>query len=441
MQAKQKLLSALILAAFASSAGAAGFQLIEQNASGIGNAYAGSAAVAENASTIFYNPAGMTELQGTQLSAGVAAVKPTFKFSDNGSSAGALGGTGNGGDAGRWGFIPNGYLSTAYSKDLSFGIGLGAPFGLMTKYDSPWIGAAQSVKFDVQTMNINPSVAYKVNETVSIGGGLSWQRLEATYERLAAVNAIVLPIPPAGYPVAAGVTSTTPVKLSVSDEGWGWNVGTLIKVAPATKLGLSYRSRVKYQATGQISVSGSDPVLNAATTSKVKADITLPDTFIASLTHQLDDRWLLLGDISWTGWSSIPKIDIIRTSGASSGAIAQTLDTQFRDTWRVALGANYQYSPDMKLKMGIAYDQTPVKGATTRLVSMPDNDRLWLSLGAQWKLAKDSTVDLGVAYLYVKDAQINNNQSATTPVPSRGTITGTYKDSGLILGAQYSVKF
>ncbi|HEX5392012.1 MAG TPA: outer membrane protein transport protein [Rhodocyclaceae bacterium] len=429
MQTKQKLLSALILGAFASGAGASGFQLIEQNASGLGNAYAGSAAVAENASTIFYNPAGMTELQGTQVSVGAALVKPSFKFKDEGSSTGALANGGNGGDAGRWGTVPNFYFSTAASKDLSFGVGVGAPFGLMTKYDSSWSGAAQSVKFDVKTMNINPSVAYRINETISIGGGLNWQRLNANYDRLAAVVAV--------GPFPASVTSTTPVSLSVSDESTGWNVGALIKLSPATKLGLSYRSEIKYHAAGQVMVTGSSALLNGARSSNVKADITLPDTFIASLTHQLDDRWNLLGDISWTGWSSIPKIDIIRTSGSSSGLTAQTLNTDFRNTWRVAVGANYKYSDSIKLKMGVAYDQTPVKGETTRMVSMPDNDRLWLSFGTQFQVSKDSAVDLGIAYLYVRDAKINNDQTAD----GRGTITGTYKDSGLILGAQYSAAF
>ncbi len=433
---KRKLLPTLVATAtatataFAGSAGAAGFQLLEQNASGIGNAYAGSAAVADNASTIFYNPAGMTQLKDREYSVGVTAIQPSFKFTDGGSSVGALAGTGNGGDAGQLGFVPNGYLSWAYSPDLKFGLGVGAPFGLMTKYDTPWLGGAQSNSFEIKTYNINPSVAYRVNDTVSIGGGVSWQRLEAEYKRQAGVTALF-------GPGTAALAAATPIKLTLDDEAWGWNVGVLFKLAPETKLGLSYRSKLKYDVTGKIVASGPSAAVNAAASSDAKASIELPDTFIASLTHQLNDRWELLGDLSWTGWSSIPKIDVIRTSGAGAGTIAQTLDTNFRDAWRVALGGNYKYSDAWKLKLGIAYDQTPVKGATTRLVSLPDNDRLWLSVGAQWKLAKDSTLDFGVAYLYLKDAQIDNNQTAT----GRGRVTGTYQDSGWILGAQYSAAF
>ncbi len=406
-----------------SYAGAAGFQLMEQNASGLGNAYAGSAAVAENASTIFYNPAGMTQLQSREVSFGLAAVKTSFKFTDNGSSVSNLAGTGDGGDAGTWGYIPNGYASWAYNNDWYFGIGLGAPFGLKTEYSRPWVGAAQAISFDVKTYNLNPSVAYRVNTALSVGGGLNWQRLTADYVRLLTVTS------------ATGVAS--PLTLALTGESWGWNVGALFTVSPQTKVGVSYRSAVNYDLTGNINVNGPSAATNAATTSSAKATLKIPDVFILSATQQVSDKWELLGDVSWTGWSSIPKLDVIRTSGASSGAIAQTLDTDLRDTWRVAAGANYRLSSDMKLKFGVAYDQTPVKGPETRLVSLPDNDRTWLSTGAQWTPSKGSALDVGIAYLFIKDASIDNNQSTS----ARGRVTGSYAGSAWILGVQYSMAF
>lgn len=420
-----RLIPALVAVAFAGSASAAGFQLLEQNASGIGNAYAGSAAVADNASTVFYNPAGMTQLKGLQVSGGLTAVGTSFKYSNEGStSTGALANSGNGSDGGGVGFIPNGYVSWEMTKDLYLGLGVGAPFGLRTEYDDRWVGAAQSTYFDVRTYNINPSVAYRVNDKVSIGGGLNWQRVEADYRRL--VN------------VTTG--STSPLKLTLEDDSWGWNVGALFTLTPDTKLGVSYRSKVKYHTTGKIAISG--PV--SSFSSDAKADITLPDVFILSLTQKLSDKWELLGDVSWTGWSSIPKVDIIRASAtqnglAPAGSIAQVLDTEFRDTWRVALGANYKMNSDWTLKGGIAYDQTPVKGSATRLVSLPDNDRTWFSAGAQWKASKAITVDIGAAYLYVKDTKIDNNQS--DPSLNRGYIKGTYEDSAWLLGTQISMAF
>ena len=184
---KPRLIPALLALAFSGVASASGFQLIgEQNASGLGNAGAGSAAVSENASTIFYNPAGMTQLQAREVSLGGTLVKTNFEFSNNGSSTGAL--SGDGGNGGGLGFVPNAYMSFAITKDLYIGLGLGAPFGLKTEYDDNWRGAAQSVSFDIKTINLNPSIAWRATEWVSLGFGLNWQKVEAEYIRAVAVT-------------------------------------------------------------------------------------------------------------------------------------------------------------------------------------------------------------------------------------------------------------
>ncbi|MBK7424114.1 MAG: outer membrane protein transport protein [Propionivibrio sp.] len=431
-----KLIPALMLVAFSGAASASGFQLLEQNASGIANAYAGSAAVADNASTIYFNPAGMTQLQAREVSGGVSAVNPSFSFDNKGSSVGApfpngLAGTGDGGNAGGWAFIPNGYLSWALSKDLYIGVGVGGPFGLKTEYNNPWVGAAQSVSFEVKTYNVNPSIAYRVNETVSLGLGVNWQYVDATYKRQAGV--------------AAAALAATPVKLTLDDDAWGWNVGALFTVSPSTKVGLSYRSTIQYHTSGKIQASGPSPAINAGGSSKAKADIELPDTAILSVTQKLSDKWEMLGDVSWTGWSSIPKVDIYRSSntgaGTGNGTVAQVLDSDFRDTWRVALGANYQYNDAWKLKFGLAYDESPVKGASTRLTSLPDNDRVWFSFGAQWAPDKASRLDLGMSYIYVQDSKINNNQTTGFGAAARGIVTGDYSASIWLFGAQYSMAF
>ena len=405
-----KLIPALVLTVFSGAASASGFQLFEQNASGIGNAYAGSAAVAENASTIYFNPAGMTQLQKLEVSGGVSVVKPSFSFNNKGSSVDGLTGTGDGGDAGGWGFVPNGYASWGVTKDLYVGIGISAPFGLKTEYDDRWVGAAQSRMFEIKTINVNPSVAYRLNEKVSLGFGLNWQKIDATYERLAGIN----------VPSVA--------KLTLSDDAWGWNAGALFTLSPSTKVGISYRSTIKYKTEGHTN-------LNGVWRNDSKASLTLPDTAILSVTQKLSDRWEMLGDISWTGWSSIPKVDILR----ANGSLAQVLDTDFKDAWRVALGANYQLNSAWKLKYGIAYDQTPVRGPTTRLVSLPDNDRVWLSFGAQWAPDKAQKIDLGAAYIHVRDSKIRNDQ--TSVIPSRGYVAGEYSGNIWVLGAQYSYAF
>ena len=182
-----------------------------------------------------------------------------------------------------------------------------------------------------------------------------------------------------------------------------------------------------------------DLKVNGVKAADAHASIKLPDTAILSVAQQLSDRWEMLGDVSWTGWSSIPKVDIMNATTGSSVPL-QTLDTDFRDTWRVALGATYKYNDAWKLKYGIAYDQTPVKNPETRLVSMPDNDRIWLSLGAQWAPSKSSSLDFGVTYIHVKDSDIDNNQG-TSAAPLRGRVIGEYTGNIWVLGAQYSMSF
>lgn len=425
-------LAALIAALFSGSAAASGFQLWEQNGSGLANAYAGSAAVADNASTIYFNPAGMTKLQAHEFSVGVDGVRPSFKFTNNGSSVAPAATGSNGGDAGDWAAVPNGYFSWALTNDLYLGLGVGAPFGLLTEYDSDWVGRFQAIKFDIKTINVNPSIAYRLNDKVSLGFGVNWQKMDVVYERQAAVAV------PAPFQALTPAAQATRVKLDVNDDTWGWNVGALFDVSPTTRVGVSYRSTVKYTLDGTLTSSNQLVSPNVS----AKADIKLPDTAIISVAQTLNDRWQLLGDLSWTGWSSVDKVSIIRTSSGGTastqaGSTAQTLDADFRDTWRIALGGVYKYDPAWDFKFGVAYDQSPVRSAQKRLVSLPDNDRYWITGGAQWRPAKDARVDLGAAYIFVRDTDIDNNQTLL----GRGLVRGTYDSNVWVLGAQYSQAF
>ncbi|WP_227815695.1 OmpP1/FadL family transporter [Nitrogeniibacter aestuarii] len=436
MKMKQiaRLVPSAMFALAGSQASAAGFQLLEQNASGLGNAYAGTAAVAEDASTIFFNPAGMTQLQAREFSVGLDFVRPSFEFSNNGSqsftntpSTGA-----SADDAGDWAFIPNAYLSWALTERLYVGVGMGAPFGLKTEYNDDWVGAAQATMFDIKTININPSIAYKLNDVVSLGFGLNWQRMEAQYERVATAMPQL--------PFAA--LRNTKLVLDADDDSWGWNVGALFNISPSTKVGLSYRSKIKHELEGSLKAEGQAQAgVNALVGGDASAEVELPDTFTLSVAQQLNERWEMLGDLSWTGWSSIQEVEIYSDK---AGSVVQTLDTKFRDTWRLALGANYKLNDAWKLKFGVAYDQTPVQNQSDRLVSLPDANRTWFSLGAQWNLDPQSRLDLGFAYLMVNDTKINNDQLSSnfaTPTANRGKVTGEYSSSVIILGAQYSMSF
>lgn len=399
--------TALVTILCAGYAGASGFQLFEQNASGLGNAYAGSAAVADNASTIFFNPAGMTKLQAQEISVGAAAVKPGIKFTNTGSVTPAAYGPNQGaesGDAGGWNLIPNAYVSSMLTKNLYLGLGVSAPFGLATQYDSNWWGRYQSIKFSVETLNVNPSLAYRVNDMISLGVGANMQHMKAVYISQA----------------APGVQAT----LNAEDFAAGWNAGVLLQLAPTTRLGLSYRSAIKHSLNGTLSSPVPLPALNAP----VMTDIELPDMAIVSFTQGFG-RLELLGDVSWTHWSTVDVVNI----KYATGTLLKAINFEFKDTWRAALGANYKASEAWKIRFGVAFDQTPVPDAEHRSVSLPDSDRIGVATGVQWKPTQNSALDLGAEYLFMKASDINN--------PSAGLVKGDYSNNALILGTQFSMSF
>ncbi|MDP3540243.1 MAG: outer membrane protein transport protein [Azonexus sp.] len=392
-----RILPAMLLAAFSGAASAAAFQLWEQNASGLGTAYAGSAAVADNASTVFFNPAGMTQLSGFQFSAGVTGVGPSYEFRNEGSS-GLVGNGSNGGNAGGWAAVPNAYMSWQLTPSLFLGLGISAPFGLATEYqDSNWVGARQAVKSEIKTVNYNPSIAYRVNDKVSLGVGLNYQTIDSE------------------------LTSSLS-RLKGDDAAWGWNAGALFTLSPAMRVGVSYRSTMDYTLEGNATT--------AVSSTPVRADVKLPDTFILSVWQQVSDRWEAMGDLSYTRWNSIKSLNVINRN---TGALLTSETFNYDSSWRFAWGAAYLANETMKLKFGFAYDRTPVSNVD-RSARVPDNDRLWFSLGGQWKAGTLGKIDAGYSYLYVKDPSIDQNRAGTT-------LRGKYDASAHIVGVQYSVGF
>lgn len=394
-----RVAAALVLAGCASLTHAAGFALIEQNASGLGNAYAGQAAAATDASTIFFNPAGMTLLPDRQLVLAGHLIKPQAEFTGTSTIGG-----GDGGDAGGLALVPNAYYAFRLTPDVHVGVGLNALFGLATEYDSTWAGRTQAIKSELKTINLNPSIAWKASDSVSLGAGVSLQYAEATLTNASA----------AGLATVKG-----------DDYGWGFNLGALWQLSEATRIGLAYRSEVDYTLEGAVTFSGL-PAGNGPVT----ADTTLPDSASLSLFHRLDDRWDLLADVTWTGWSDFDELRIVRTSGALLTVTPENWD----DSYRYSVGANYRWSDRLTLRGGVAYDATPVSD-TYRTARIPDESRTWIAFGAQYRLSPKTLLDVGYAHLFVDDARINKTE--TGPV----TLTGEYEASVDILSAQLTLNF
>ena len=420
-------------------ASAAGFALIEQNASGLGNAYAGGAAVAEDASTIFFNPAGMSMLSGNQLVVSGEAIGLSAKFQNQGSTS-VLGTPltgGNGGDAGGWAVVPNIYFATDIAPQWKFGIGINAPFGLKTEYDAGWAGRYQALESKVESININPSIAYKVNETVSVGAGVNAMYLKGDLSKAIDFGSILVGF---GGPLAASQNLDGAVKFDGSGWGYGYNLGALFQVTPDTRVGVAYRSKIKEELSGgQASYSGVPAALAASplfTTTGAKADITLPESASLSAFSQIDSKWAIMGDVTWTKWSRFNELRLQFNNGAPDSVTTEN----WKDTYRVSVGVTYQYSDSWKLRGGVAYDKSPVEDQY-RTARIPDHDRKWLALGAGYKVTKAGTIDFGYAHLFISDASVKHTESSSTGVPVGGTLNGTYSGSVDILGIQYTHSF
>lgn len=422
----------------ASGAYGAAFALMEQSGSGMGNAFAGAAAVAEDASTVYFNPAGMSLLEGNQGVVAVHVINVSAEFKGTATNPLLLGGGsatgGTGGDPGDLAAVPNAYFAIPLGERLHLGLGVSVPFGLATKYDADWVGRFQGIKSELTTININPSLSYKVTDSISLGGGISYQHLSGEL-----TSAAVVPRVP-GPGVEEGLST-----LDADDDGWGWNIGAMFQLVPSTRLGIAYRSEIDYELEGSATATGSSGVIPTSS-GAARADLTMPDTFSLSVAHDTSERLQLLADVTRTGWSSIKQLNVVNPT---NGTLRDVLPLDFDDAWRYSVGANYRVNDRWVVKGGLAFDETPVKGATTRTVRIPDSDRTWISIGGQWKLGRFSRLDLAYSHVFIKDADINHTRSqqapgSTTPTPFPGTattVTGSYEGSADIISVQYTAQF
>jgi long-chain fatty acid transport protein len=291
------------------------------------------------------------------------------------------------------------------------------PFGLKTEYDTGWVGRFQSQRTELKTIDINPSVAFKMSDFMSLGAGVSYQKAEVEVDRSTFVGA------------------EAPTKINLEDESWGFNLGALFTVSPATRIGVTYRSAIEHDFTGSVVITG-------VAAPSVRATAEFPDTISLGIAHQFNPKWELLGDITYTRWSSIKAVPIVTTTASSLGAAGTTLDIfnfQFKDGYRIGVGANWMWRDDFMLKFGLAYDKSPVVDQF-RTVVFPDSDRVWLAIGGKYRMSKQAALDFGYSHLFMKDAPINQMRGVTDP-PFQGNVVGNYENKVDIFSVQYSHSF
>lgn len=479
------LIAAAALLGFGQNVDAAGFALTEQSASGMGVAFAGGAAIAEDASTIFFNPAGLTRLCGNQVVFAAHGILPDTHFKDQGSVITPLVGEGsvqpinfanpfflsggNGGEAGEDALVGNSFYSHQMNDCLWLGLGITSQFGLSTKYDRNWVGRYHAIHSKLVTIDINPVFAYKFDHRWSIGGGFRAVYAHAKltsavdYGTIAWLGSLTLSNP-AQTAVETGLNDTgfLPgtqnglVSLKGNAWGWGGNLGVLYEPCCGTRFGFNWRSQVSLHIDGEEKFTHlpaliADPELAGplagffatiaaagAQDTGAKTRLTLPDLVQLSAYHEINPCWAVMADISWTRWSVLKKL-VFKFDNANQPD--NTLTLKWRNSFRYSIGTTYKPCCDWILRAGLAYDQTPIRSKELRLARLPDENRTWLATGVGYDWSSCLHFDVGYAYLFVNDAKVDKTSFEHPEDLSRGGLKGHWDTHVHLVSLQVTWKF
>ena len=398
MKTNKTLLSLAVACSLVSTSAAvnaAGFQLAEYSATGLGRAYAGEAAMADNASAQWRNPAMLTQLDGTQVSVGAIYVNPNVDVKGTTTFAGSeMEAKSN--DFAHDAIIPNFYISHRYTEELAIGFALGTNYGMETDLGKDFAASHFGNEASIITKEANLNLAYQLNEAVSIGGGVRYVMGEGSFGATA---------PEKNALAGLGLKKGTPLKyMEGEDTAWGWQLGTAWQINDQHRIGFTYKSAV------DLTLEGDAKIMQVALGTPVaedtgSMDLTLPQTAELASFHQLTEKLAMHASINWTDWSSFKELY----------ADLDTLESQtvkvenWKDNYRFAIGATYQVDPKLALRTGIAYDTSAVSDKN-RTITIPETDRTWLSLGASYEFTKQFSLDGGFTYIFAKDASITESR-------------------------------
>ncbi len=424
------------------TAGAASFQILEQSPALQGTSFAGTASSGADASTVFFNPAAMSMLDGNRITAGGNLIMPEADFDNDGSTnpgGSPLAGPDDKTD--ETGFVPNFYYVRPINEQWTFGLGVNAPFGLSSSYDEDWVGRYHATDSELTLLNINPTFAFRANERVSLGIGLNYQMIDATLEN--EVDSFAACVGGGGGLAACGGahggpgnrSSDSSAKIEGDDDDITLDLSMLFQVNEATRVGAVFRQGGDFTLEGDADFDRSttcagDPFCNGALMTlegDIEADVDIPDVLTVSVSHMLDNRWTLHGDISWTKWSSIDQIEIVNQD---NGQTVSTLDLDYDDTMRYAFGATFHDGGPWTWRGGIAFDEAPQTDPEHQTPRVPDEDRTWLSAGFNYAISPTSSIDVGYTHILVDDVDIDNTNG------SGHTLTGDFDASVDIIAVQ-----
>ena len=379
----------VLLATHSTKVEAAAFYLPIQSTSAYGTSLAGAASQVRDASIIYYNPAGMVHLDGAQGYISADVIFPGQSLENTGST---LGGAPVGGQDSDnplpLSVVPSAFFAQPVNdSDLWLGIGITSPFGLVTQYRGDWFGRFDSIESELKTIDVQPTMAYKVNNWLSIGGGINFQYAEGEL----------------GRAVTDGF-STGLSTLEGEDFSFGFNAGVMIKPFEDTTVGVHYRSRMNHKLDGRVIVSGTNFINEDSPASAV---VNLPDTVFIGVSQKVTDKLTLMGEADWFGWNSFDDLTVIRDNGTVASQELQN----YKTTWMLAAGAEYEVNDKLTLRAGYHYDPTPTKDEF-RTTQVPDGDRHVVNAGFSYDLTEKIRLDFATGYLTQSDENINSVRNA-----------------------------
>ena len=406
---------------------AGGISLYEVGTADVGLASAGYTARAQDASTVFTNPAGMTRLAGDQFTLGAQVLYGDVGFSIGQGTTPALGGNA-GGNPVDW--LPGGglFYSHSVSPDFKVGLALTGNFGSVVKYDDGWVGRYRAQEGTLLGFSILPSAAWRINENLSLGASLN--AMVGKFENRVAVNNIV----------------GSDGSLELDDNAWGFgaNLGLLYEVNQGTRFGITYTSPVKLDFSAQPQWSDLGTGIRALLASRglldanVDLGVTVPQGVNASFYHEIDPRWAVLGSVGWQQWSKFGEVAV---GVDSNNPIGLTTRLDFKDTWHVAGGAQYKWSDKWLLNAGIAYD-SGFQDNNAVALALPANAAWRFGIGAQKEESK--TFNWGLSFEYLYGGSLHSNIAGSAPVAlgGRGDVVGSFNNVAFyFLAANGSWKF
>jgi len=485
-----------ILSVVAGSAGAAGFQVNTQGIKAMGSSFAGTAATAEDPTTVAYNPAGMMMLEGTQASAGLHALLTRTKYNVQArrtlieGDEGFVPGSGRG-RVDENSFVPHAYLTHRLSANAAAGLGIYVPFGNASDFPGDFVGRYHAQSSDIATVNLNPVFAFRPHEQVSLGFGAIVQFIDADISNEIDLghnlaNSIIEQQNGVSDGERDAIIGALSHDFDVENDirgdnvAFALNLGVLWEPQDGTRLGLSYHSKVQHVIDGRarrpqtnddafrnrlvgtlenLGVPNPEEVTQGAlgplgaAGGDIRTVVDLPEVLNLGIAQELNSQWTVMGGATFTRWSRIDELRFEFPDGSADGgeSFAQGLPElrrrdlvqplRFRDSWRYGVGAMYELDESWAFRAGIAYDETPVRNARARTARLPDNDRILLSAGTTFRFdAFDARQSIDLAYMFVRvrSSRIDNEEAAAR---TRHRLEGDFRTRAHMFGVQYNHQF